>query len=173
MATENLMLYKLIILYIINKVDFPLTNTRVSAFILDKGYTNYFNIQLSISELLDDEFIVTNTTHNNTLYEITEQGKETLSLFSNLISPAIKEDINSYLIEHKYALRNEVSTMADYYQVKKDEYMVTLKVIENGSSIIELNLEIPTEDAATKICNNWKIKNSDIYSFIMSSLLEE
>ncbi|MFQ9388815.1 MAG: DUF4364 family protein [Coprococcus sp.] len=26
----------------LNKVDFPLTNSQISEFILDKGYTNYF-----------------------------------------------------------------------------------------------------------------------------------
>ena len=32
-------LYKLIVLYMMNKVDFPLTNAQISEFILDEGYT--------------------------------------------------------------------------------------------------------------------------------------
>ena len=39
------MLYKLMVLYMLNKVDFPLTNSQISEFILDKGYTNYFTLQ--------------------------------------------------------------------------------------------------------------------------------
>ena len=36
---ESLTLYKLIVLYMLEKVDFPLTNAQISGFILDKGYT--------------------------------------------------------------------------------------------------------------------------------------
>ena len=41
MEQEQLTLYKLMILYLIEKVDFPLSNSQISEFILDKGYTNY------------------------------------------------------------------------------------------------------------------------------------
>ena len=45
MEQEQLTLYKLMILYLIEKVDFPLSNSQISEFILDKGYTNYFTVQ--------------------------------------------------------------------------------------------------------------------------------
>lgn len=37
MSQDTLMLYKLMVLYMLNKVDFPLTNSQISEFILDKG----------------------------------------------------------------------------------------------------------------------------------------
>ena len=49
MEQEQLTLYKLMILYLIEKVDFPLSNSQISEFILDKGYTNYFTVQLFMS----------------------------------------------------------------------------------------------------------------------------
>ncbi|MFR9100984.1 MAG: DUF4364 family protein, partial [Anaerostipes hadrus] len=39
MEQEQLTLYKLMILYLIEKVDCPLSNSQISEFILDKGYT--------------------------------------------------------------------------------------------------------------------------------------
>ena len=47
MEQEQLTLYKLMILYLIEKVDFPLSNSQISEFILDKGYTNYFTVSKS------------------------------------------------------------------------------------------------------------------------------
>ena len=35
---EAFKLYKLIILYMLDKVDFPLTNSQISEFILNEGY---------------------------------------------------------------------------------------------------------------------------------------
>ena len=38
---EAFKLYKLIILYMLDKVDFPLTNSQISEFILNEGYTTF------------------------------------------------------------------------------------------------------------------------------------
>ena len=54
--TDTLTTYKLIILYMLKKVDFPLTNSQLSEFFLDKGYTNYFTLQQVITELSEAEF---------------------------------------------------------------------------------------------------------------------
>ena len=51
MNQDTLMLYKLMVLYMLNKVDFPLTNSQISEFILDREYTNYFHLQQALSEL--------------------------------------------------------------------------------------------------------------------------
>ena len=41
----------------LNKVDFPLTNSQISEFILDEGYTTYFKLQQAISELIGSGFM--------------------------------------------------------------------------------------------------------------------
>ena len=45
MQPEALMLYKLIVLYTLSRVDFPMTNSQLTEFITEKEYTNYFNVQ--------------------------------------------------------------------------------------------------------------------------------
>lgn len=172
MQSDTFMLYKLMILYILSRVSFPLTNGQLTAFILEKEYTNYFNIQRAISELLDDTFISSQTIRNSSLYRITESGLETLLFFDNMISSGIKEDIEAYLTQNKYELQEEVSTSAEFYQMKKGEYAAHLSVIERDTSIIDVSLVVTTEDEASRICNNWKDKSSDVYSYLMSTLLE-
>lgn len=172
MPSDTFMLYKLMILYILSRVSFPLTNAQLTNFILEKEYTNYFNIQKAISDLIDDEFIISTTIRNSTLYRITDSGKETLRFFDNMISPGIKEDIDVYLTENKYVLRNEVSTQADFYRVKKSEYAAHLTVKERGASIIDLTLTVTAEEEAEKLCSNWRDKSSEIYSYLMSVLLD-
>lgn len=173
MQAETLMLYKLIVLYILDKVDFPLTNGQLTNFILEKEYTNYFNVQQTINELVDDKYISSETIRNSSLYQITDSGRETLSFFSNTISSVIREEIEEYLKIHKYSLREEVSSLADYYEAKKDEYIAHLRVMERDSAIIDLKLSVPTEKEANLICSNWKNKSSDIYAYVISSLLAD
>ena len=112
---ETFTLYKLIILYMLNKVDFPLTTSQISEFVLDKGYTSYFKLQEALSDLTQSDLIRPETTHNRTLYHLTEDGAETILYFSNKISPAIRKDIDDFLKEKQYDLKEEASVKSDYY----------------------------------------------------------
>lgn len=172
MQSDTFMLYKLIILYILSRVKFPLTNAQLIDFILEKEYTNYINIQQAITELLDDEFISSETIHNSSMLSITESGLQTLHFFDNMISQGIKDDIEDYLAKNKHTLQEKVSTTAEMYFVKKGEYQVRLKAVEMDTTLIDLSLTVTSEEEANAMCSNWKNKSSDIYAYLMSSLLE-
>ncbi len=145
MQPEALMLYKLMILYILDKVEFPLTQNQLTNFLLEKEYTSYFNIQQVLSELLEDKFISCNVIRNSTYYEITALGGESLSFFYNKISEPIKEDIDSFLKMNKYSMREENSIRAEYYRSKRNEYIASLKILERDNPIIDVRLSIPSE----------------------------
>jgi len=164
-------LYKLIILYMLDKVSFPLSNAQLSEFILEKEYTDYFTIQQSLSELVEANFVRLETARNISLYHITDEGRETLNYFHKKISPAIQEDINHFLSEHKYELRNALSTPADYYKTTSGEYAARCRVIEKDSALIDLTLTVPTKDQAAAICSHWRDKSQEIYAFLMQTLL--
>lgn len=171
MQSDASTLYKLIILYMLDKVDFPLTNAQITDFILEKDYTNYFNIQQSISELKDRNLIVSETIRNSSYFKITNAGRETIHFFDSDISEAIRKDINVFLQDNKYKLRQEVSILADYYENKKDDFIATCYVIEQGSKLVEVNLSVSTEQEARTICNNWKNKSQDVYAYLIQTLM--
>lgn len=168
---EPLTLYKLIILYMLDKVDFPLSNSQISEFILDKEYTTYFKLQQALSELMDAGFIREESTHNRTIYHLTEDGTSTIDYFRNNISHAIQKDINDYLKEKKYDLKNEISVKADYYRNTNQEYSVHCQVIENKYPLIDLTITVPSEAEAKIASDNWQKKNQNIYAQIMANLL--
>lgn len=171
MLSEPMTLYKLMILAMLKKVKFPLANSQISDFFLENEYTTYFTLQQAFSELLDAKLILMESTRNNTLYELTRQGDETLSFFSNKISPAIMEDIDTYLRNNKVRLRNEVSILADYYKNTSNEYTVHCEIREGRSQLIELNLSVPDKSDAEKMCSRWQESNQAIYSYAMKELL--
>ena len=54
---EPFTIYKLTILNMLDKVDFPLTNTQISNFFLEQDYTDYFRVQQVISDLVEANLI--------------------------------------------------------------------------------------------------------------------
>lgn len=165
-------LYKLIILYMLKKIDFSLTNSQISSFILEQGYTTYFTLQSVLSELTEAELVHQETIQNSSFYTITPAGEETIGFFENKISPSIREDIDRYLKENKMQLRNEVSVIADYYRNTAGEFAVRCQVKEKRSDLIDLTVTVPDEAQAKAICGQWQKKCQSIYEYIMKELLQ-
>ena len=170
--SETFTLYKLIVLYMLSKVDFPLTNAQISDFILTKGYTTYFKLQQAISELCEAELVREEVIHSRTLYHLTEDGAQSISFFKNKISKAIQDDIDTFMKEKKYDLKNETSIKADYYKNTAGEYSVRCQVLEGAEPLIELTLSVPSEHEAETIATNWQKKNQQVYAWLMGELLE-
>ena len=169
--TDSFALYKLIILYMLKKVDFPLTTAQISEFILDKGYTSFFKLQETLSEMLESNLVKTEETHNRTLYHLTKNGEETIHFFQDRISPSIQKDIDDFLAEKAYDLKEEVSVKSNYYMNTNHEYDVVCKITEEEQTLIELKLCVPTEKEAESIASNWTKYNQEIYTSLLSKLL--
>lgn len=173
MSLEPLTLYKLMTLYMLNKVNFPLTNTQISGFFLDKEYTSYFVFQQVVSELIESNLVSVETVRNTSYYKITNDGIETIELFTSKIPVAIIDDIDIFLIDNKYELRNEVGTLSDYYKSTNQDYVVTCQIKEGPNTLIDINLSVPSEDVAETMCNNWKDASQELYATIMKTLMSK
>lgn len=169
---EPFTIYKLTILNMLDKVDFPLSNTQITNFFLEQEYTDYFRVQQVISDLLDAGLIRTESTHNNTHYYITVAGKETLNLLKDKISDAIELDINNYFTQNKLELRNDNSIIADYYRTPNRDFAVRCQYRQKDTNLIDLTLSVQTKEQAEAICNNWKKQNEDVYMYLMDILMK-
>ncbi len=170
MLQDPLTLYKLIVLYMLDRVTFPLTTAQISDFILGKEYTNFLTLQQVFSELADTGLIETRSANNRTHLTITSEGTETLHFFENRISLAIKSEIHAYFQEKEYILREEVSVVSDYYKSTTGEYEAHLIAKERDVNLIDLTLSVPSKELAESICNNWMTKNQDIYQYLIEQL---
>ncbi len=170
MLQDPLTLYKLIVLYMLDRVTFPLTTAQISDFILEKEYTNFLTLQQVISELTDADMISTQTFRNRTHLAITQEGKDTLNYFENRVSDAIKKDIKNYFRENEFTLRNEVSVLGDYYKSTTGEYEAHLVAKDRGINLVDITLSVPVEEVAAAICDNWQKKNQEIYQYLIQEL---
>lgn len=172
MQNDTTTLYKLMILYFLDQVDYPLTNAQISGFLLEREYTNYFTIQEVVSDLLDAELIRSETVRNSSYFRITDAGRETLAFFGDKISDAIKDEIRGFLAANQLQLRTEVSTPADFYEQKKGEFVVHCRILEHEGLLLDLSLAVPSEEKAIEICDSWRNRNEEIYSALFDLLIK-
>ncbi|MBR0147504.1 MAG: DUF4364 family protein [Eubacterium sp.] len=150
--------------------EYTLTNTQLSSFILDRGYTTMFNIHEALSEMIDSGFISVSTIRDTQHYKITNLGEEALFYFENRLPNPIKQDILDYFKEEKINLKNESEIYADYYPNDNQEYTVECIIKERKDTLLDLKFNVPTRGLAVSICDNWRAKSTEVYGYLMNEL---
>ena len=163
--------YKLIVLYMAKHAKETLTNSQISEFILDREYTDYFQLQKVLSELTETELLRKRTISNSSYYELTEEGTKTLSYFEKELSGEIKNEIKEYLQSHGGQRQERILTPADYYTTPQGAHAVRCQITEKESTVLDLTLVAPGKEAAQAICRNWPKKSQEIYENLMGELI--
>ena len=169
---EPFTIYKLTILYMLDKAGFPLTNTQISNFFLEQEYTDYFRVQEVIGDLVNADLINFESTHSNTQYTLTAAGRETLGFFKDKITDGIENDVKRFFEKNKLEFRQENFILADYYKTTNQNYDVRGQVRSDSTTVLDLTLAVTTKEQAEAICNNWKNSNEDVYAYLMDILLK-
>ncbi len=162
---------KLIILYMLDNARTPLSNSQMSEFILEREYTNYFQLQQALSELVETNFLDKQVSGNTSCYEITPEGTEALSFFEKEISPEIRGEIKVYLNNLGCAVPERFLTSADYYETPQGGCTVRCQLIEKNTSLVDLNISAPNQEAARSMCRNWEKKCQKLYETILEELI--
>ena len=164
---------KLLLLYIFNKIKFPISNIQVTQIVLENNFMNYFTLQQYISDLMNANFLNHTEEQGKQRLLITEKGTKVLSMFDNRIPSSKKDILDDYLKKKLDNIKKEVTVSADYTIEKSNSFMVTLKVSENDIDLINLKLNVPSNKQARELCAKWKNSSSDLYNNIMQLLIKD
>lgn len=163
--------YKLIVLYMISHSEREISNSQITDFILERGYTSYFHLQQAISELVEAKLLEKRTVLNTSYYALTEEGKSVLSYLEAELSSDIRKEILEYLKAQGNEEQERILTPADCYETSQGNYAVRCQLVEKGTTLVDLNLIAPNSEAAKSICRHWPQKSQSIYEIIMEELL--
>ncbi|MCR5324302.1 MAG: DUF4364 family protein [Lachnospiraceae bacterium] len=173
MLQETGLIYRLTILYILHRVHYPISNNSLSKFLLQDSFIrDYFDLQQLLNEMIDDGYITKDEYHGKTLYSICDQGEAALKLLSRELSPAIKADVDKYLVDHNMELRDDISVRSNIFQNNINQYTAKMFIEESGERLLELNIQTSSQAEAEKLCNKWMQSGSRLYPMIMNELLK-
>ncbi len=161
---------KLMILYLLKNVSFSLNHENLSNFFLDK-YTSFIIFQNILADLVDTKLIEEYKTKTSVFYKATEDGAEALDIYINDISPEHKQELDNYLKENKFKLKEESIISANYADNNTNSFKISLEINENKDETFRIEMDVPTADAAITMCENWKEKAKSIYTYIIKQLL--
>ena len=164
---------KLLILYIINKINLPISNMQLTEIVLENNLLNYFTLQQYIFELINSNFIEPLEKDNKTRLYITNDGVKILNMFVNRISSSKIELIDTYLDNHIEKIKKQITITADYTIENKNNFLVNLKASENDLTLIDIKLSVPSNSQARDLCKKWKSNSSELYKKIINLLIND
>ena len=151
--SSPLAIYKLIILYLLDKADGEIAMDRLSSFLLEKGYVNFVSLMQTYAEIEKSGLVRSRNSGDRCFYrmEITKQADD-------------------FLRSEGTVLRSEQSVRADCIPAENGMYNVILKVMERTDSVMEIRLQVPDKGLAEEICRRWPEKNEKIYNSLIENL---
>ena len=163
---------KLLILYIVQKVNHPVNYKELLELVISISDMNYFDFQQLLQDLLDDKFILKYMQNDDEIIELTEEGKNALDLTIDMLPGIIKLKIDSNFKEEYNKIKDEFSVYARYTPITETNFTVNCKIIENSQTIFDLQTVADSREQAKQIVNNWN-KNADkIYPNILKILTD-
>ena len=170
--SEELAQNKLLLLYIIKESTYNLTKNQLTEIILEKNYMNFFSVQQYLSELVESDFIELMECENEQKFNLLEKGKVALDIFMAKIPEEIKKDLEIEFNSQKVKQKKETQVLSESYQRDDGQYVVNLKLVENGDTLFSLYLNVASEKQVELISRSWKERTDSIYSETIKLLIE-
>lgn len=171
---EKLADNKLLILYILKKVNHPISYKELLELVISISDMNYFDFQQFLQDLLDDKFILKKNINNNDeeIIELTTEGNNALELTIDMLPGIIKLKVDSSFKEQYNKIKDELSVYAKYTPISETNFTVNCKIIENSQTIFNIETFAASCEQARDIVNNWNTNAEKIYPSILKILTE-
>lgn len=162
---------KLSMLYLLYRLDLPLSDEQMAEFFTAEGQPNYFELQQLLAELCDSGHLSRSESHGCLYCRITEKGREAVAMFKKKIHIRTLSRIDRFVEDHGHRLRNESQLAAEVMRAENGSYRVSLKVLEMDQMVMEITLAVPHADQAKAIAAAWKGHAKTIYKDLLVQLI--
>ena len=163
---------KLLILYILQKINHPVSYKELLELIISISDINYFDFQQFLQDLLDDRFILKYIQNDDEIIELTDDGRNALDLTIDMLPGIIKLKVDSRFKEEYSKIKDELSVYAKYTPITETNFTVVCKIIENSQTIFNVETFAASREQAKEIVNNWNKNAEKIYPNILKILTE-
>jgi len=168
---------KLLILYLINMMDLPMSRAQLTDFIIDKELMNHFTLEQNLVDMEDRGFLESTREDaqdiSTTRYTLTEVGISHLEELNEHIPKPVRRMINQYVDNTRGKIRKGFERTCHYFpDLETDEFIVKCGVYDDkrGTSLMEISMPVATREQAKQIQTHWNLNYSSIYQKVLNAL---
>lgn len=166
---------KVLILYILNKIQDGILEDGLYKIIASINDVNYFYFKEVLTDLLDSKLvgIFTKDEEEESVLKITSEGKNALSLTIDVLPGILKLKADNIFKKEFASITSETSIVAEFIPRNENDYIIKCRVIEKNETIFEVKTFAGSRERAKKIVDNWNKNASKIYPKVLDLLLED
>ena len=174
---EQLVQDKLVMLFVIDKMEIPLTEDSILDIcsVKNSWIKNYMDCKAIIHDLVDINLLykIGNENDEKELFALTYEGRECLSHLYRRIPLSSREEISAYLQANRLNVKSSQEYNATYSKNEDGSYNVELKIYEPliTKPIFSLNIKAPSRQTANEAIHKWKTNAPPIYEIIYEKLI--
>ncbi|EYE87785.1 hypothetical protein Q428_11330 [Fervidicella metallireducens AeB] len=163
---------KLLLLYILKKIDSPITNSYLTQIVLENNLINYFSLQQYLSELIESGFVNSIKENSRHTLKLSQRGRDALELFVNRIPDKRIKIVNEYLDKNIPQAEKGIEAVSEYIKCPNNKFLSILKLQDKDEVLFELRLTSDSNVKAREICERWKKDSEKLYENIINLFKE-
>jgi hypothetical protein len=160
---------KLLILFAVDELG-PLTSLQLLQFLAESGLMDYITMQLALGDMLAAGYISSIPHALGTLYTLSSEGRESLSLFLHRLPHSTRTLIHDAVPRWKPRFARETQMLAEFYRRGDSKYDLRLRLMEKDAPLMDMTIILPTRDLADRYSRRWPQAAAEFYGFMMKEL---
>jgi len=170
---NNLAENKVLILYLLTKINNGINKDGLFKIISSINDTNYFYFQQYLNDLIQTNLVTTYTKDDDSILQITSEGKNALLLTKDLLPGIVKLKADNLFKKELASIAEESSVIAEYIPKNENDYSVKCKIVENNQILFELQVFAGSREQAKSISENWNNNAEELYPKILEILTKK
>lgn len=174
---EQVVVDKLTMLFVIDKMEIPLTEDSILDIcsVKNNWIKNYMDCKAIIHDLVSSHLLykIGNEEEGKELFALTYEGRECLSHLYKRLPFTTREEISQYLQANRLNVKSSQEYSATYVKNEDGSYTVILQIYEplRTKPMFELKIKAPSRQSANEAIQKWKTQAPNIYEAVFMNLI--
>lgn len=171
--TTTLAENKVLILYILDRIDKEIKQDDLFQIITSINEINYFYFKQLLTDLIDSKLVGTYTKEEEPVVRITSDGKNAFVLTKDVLPGIMKLKADNIFEKEFHTIEQASSITAEFIPKNENSYTIKCKIVEDNETIFEVKTFAGSRDRAKRIVDNWNKNANTIYPKILNILLDD
>ncbi len=142
---------KILICFLLKKIEQPLSFDQVNEILQKTGFVNYFEFVEAVSELQKTEHVFSAQNEDGeTVLGLSEIGEAMAQTFHHTLPLTVREKTVEAARE-LIRMQAQLEETEVRYHAVEDGYLLTMKMKDIGTDLMDLSVFVPSEDECVEI----------------------
>ena len=167
---QDMLDVKILVLYIMNRVAYPVTIQKIYDLVYQDDKLSYFDLAQAIPQMVDSGHLELIDTEN---YVITQRGREACSITEDTIAYPVMLRAQSAVEQFNRTIRRSSFVQSSVEKVEENNYIVHMSLKDDRGDVLRLQLAAPSQKFAHRLAKSFSERAEVVYRCIMDQLLTE